>query len=182
MRQSSLYLSGHVVGEHLIRPASIALSTCRTTSTGLTFGRMSSLAISVSTGPACTPTTCVPCSRKPVRSQFVKAQAAALEALYVPALGTATQLSMDRRLTIAPPPFFARTGANARLSRLTSVYSLAAARMVSGSSHPDAPDGPHQLDALRVSCSGIDFSRPGSEQFLRKYQADSSVCACYECN
>jgi hypothetical protein len=52
-----------------------------------------------------------------VPGQFVKAQPAALEALYVPALGTATQLSIDRTLTIAPPPFFARTGANARLSK-----------------------------------------------------------------
>jgi hypothetical protein len=95
----------------------IWVNTCRTTSPGLTFGRVRLLAISVSTGPACTPNTCVPCSRKPVRSQFVKAQAAALEALYVPALGTATQLSTERTLTMAPPPFFARTGAKARLSR-----------------------------------------------------------------
>ena len=52
-------------------------------------------------------------ARKAVRNQFVKAQAAALEALYVPAEGTATQLRIERRLTMAPPPFFARTGAYA---------------------------------------------------------------------
>jgi hypothetical protein len=83
------------------RPASIALSTYRTTSTGFTFGRVSSLAISVSTGPTCKPKTCVPCSRTAVRSQLVKAQATAFEVLYVPDVGTVIQLSTERTLTMA---------------------------------------------------------------------------------
>jgi ATP-dependent DNA ligase len=35
-----------------------------------------------------------------------------------------------------------------------------------------------ERDAFWVSCCGVDLSRPGTEQFLRKYQTEPSVCAC----
>jgi hypothetical protein len=39
-----------------------------------------------------------------------------------------------------------------------------------------------QLDKFWISRGGIDLAGPGIEQFLRKCQTKSSVCACYECN
>jgi hypothetical protein len=44
------------------------------------------------------------------------------------------------------------------------------------------PSHPIERDAFWVSCRRIDLSRPGSEQFLRKCQTETSVCACYERN
>jgi hypothetical protein len=39
-----------------------------------------------------------------------------------------------------------------------------------------------ERDAFWVACCGVDLSRPGSEQFLRKCRTESPVCACYERN
>jgi hypothetical protein len=39
-----------------------------------------------------------------------------------------------------------------------------------------------ERDVFQVACGGVNLSRPDSEQFLRKYQTESSVCAGYELN
>jgi hypothetical protein len=66
------------------------------------------------------------------------------------------------------------------ISKLKSVHWFAAA-IVSGLGHIQS-DPIHSIerDAFRVSCCGVDFSGPAGEQFLRKYQTDSSICSCYK--
>jgi hypothetical protein len=60
--------------------------------------------------------TRVPCFASSPRMPWVTERTAALDAHSDPIAGTDTRPRIDARFTIAPPPFFARTGANARLN------------------------------------------------------------------
>ena len=53
-------------------------------------------------------------ARSSKRAALVSDHAAALDAQYEPCIGALNQLTTDRMLTSAPPPFFFSTGAKAR--------------------------------------------------------------------
>ncbi len=56
------------------------------------------------------------CASSSLRSAFVRPHAADFDAPYTASCGRFIQLAIDSTLTIAPPPFAASTGANARVA------------------------------------------------------------------
>src|SRR5437762_13530087 len=73
--------------------------------------------ILVSIGPGYTPNTCVCCPRSIALVTCVSEWVAALDALYAAIIGKLTNEATELRFAMAPPPFFARTGAKACVTR-----------------------------------------------------------------
>ena len=86
-----------------------------TTLLGLTFGKSHAADMAVSIKPTMTPVTPVPCAESSRRIALVADHAAALDAAYAELIGVHTE--SDSTLRIPPPPFAARTGANALVTR-----------------------------------------------------------------